>query len=95
MTGFGPLDEATLTTESEYGGGPGLVQLGPGGRELYAGEKSGILVRAGREIERRAGAMFKVDASTGLSEINTEDAVDPVTGISVAEAQADGPVAPK
>lgn len=83
MTTFGPLDELVASGESEYGGGPGLVQVGPDGRELYGGEKLGVITRAGKEIERTAGASL------------VDDAVDPVTKITVTEAQADGPVPPR
>jgi len=83
MTTFGPLDEPVDLVNSEYGGGRGLVQLGPEGRELYGGEKLGIITRAAKRIERDPGAL------------GVEDAVDPVTGISVTEAQAEGVVEPR
>lgn len=98
MTTFGPLDEAVLTSDSEYGGGPGLVQIPPGGKLLSAGDKLGITTRAGKQAERTKGAVWKITTAadgTVTSELNKDDAVDPVTGISVEEARQDGPVQPK
>lgn len=98
MTTFGPLDEATLTADSEYGGGPGLVQIPPGGKLLSAGDKLGITTRAGKRSEREKGMVWKTTVASDGSvtqEPNTDDRVDPVTGISVEEARQDGPVQPK
>lgn len=106
MTGFGPLDEGVVLAEGEYTGGPGLVQLGPSGASgvlLHSGQKLGILTRAGKQIVHTDGTLYDptllTDPVTG--EVYREhtlvviDQVDPVTGISVSEADQDGPVLPR
>lgn len=95
MTTFGPLDEATTLDDSEYGGGPGLVQFPPGGKELGGGEKLGVAYRASHRVSTDPGSMWKqsVDAAGAVTrEINEDDPIDPVTGLAASVAFKDGPV---
>lgn len=90
---FGPLDEATTLGPTEYGGGEGsgpsravrsqLVDLGPEGKELTPSEKLTVRTRAGKRVERVAGALLDTDGA------------DPRTGIRVSETVQDGIVAPR
>lgn len=91
----GPIEFARTPSqdnlgETEYGGGPGLIQHGPNGEHLErltTDERRGILRRAGSSVR----VDRTVDEDGAVTEVHTviAEGIDPVTGLTLENADAE------
>lgn len=73
--------------ETEYGGGPGLVQKGDHLEHLDTGERLGILRRSGSSVVEEVE--IDEDGVTTIVQTVVALGIDPVTGLTLEEAASE------